>query len=96
MGISALKQCLVCKLFKPYVRSTGHVTDKFNERRWYFRQGIEEVQHFLGSFSLGPLPNHQALHCPAQPRPFLQLPQYSKKLPNSKDFQNLKVWFHMP
>lgn len=85
MGISASKQGLVCTLFRTYLGRTVHITDKFNEKRQYFWQGKEYNQHFLGNFSLGPLPNHQALHCPL----FCSYPNIPRNCPILRTFKIL-------
>lgn len=88
MGISALKQCPVCKHFKPHLERTVPIMDKFNEKRRYFLQGRKEIQHFLGSFSLDPLPNRQTLYCPTPP-PLCSYPNIPRNCPILRTFKTL-------
>lgn len=60
--------------------------DMFNEKRWYFRQGREQIQRFLGNFSLGALPNHQTLHCPHPPCSYPNIP---RNCPSVRTFKTL-------
>lgn len=95
MGISALKQCPFCKRFKPHLERTAPITDKFNEKRRYFLQGRKEIQQFLGSFSLGSLPNRQALYCPT-PKPLCSYPNIPRNCPILRTFKTLTSGFICP